>query len=315
MAGSWDGGMKRLVEEAPQDFISWLIQGAQFDSELSPHLQGRNIDADILYRIIIDGSPYLFHLEFQRRSDPDMAKRLWEYNVLATSKFDLSVYSFVIYLKKNGKIAEPPYIRRLHNGREVHRFYFTAIKLWEIPTDTFKGPGLQGLLPLLPLTRDGPSRSVVEEIIDGLCPAGEAPKSELLSLAYGFAALVLNDAADRAWLRRRFSMLEDILEGTWAFQELKQRGLEEGRKQGIEEGIKKGIKEGIKEGIREAYAQEVQRQRKMLITFVRARFPALIELAEERARALSVVEDLQALILNVGLAQSEEEARQHLNVS
>ncbi len=108
MAGSWDGNLKRLVQEAPQDFVDWLLKGALFEDELSPHLQHRQVDADLLYRLRFGHHPLLLHLEFQRRSDPLMARRLWEYNVLATCKFDCPVYSFVLYLKKMVRWPTPP---------------------------------------------------------------------------------------------------------------------------------------------------------------------------------------------------------------
>ncbi len=129
MAGSWDGNLKRLVHEAPQDFVSWLLAGAHFEAELSPHLQDRQIDADLLYRIRFGDQPQLLHLEFQRRSDPQMARRLWEYNVLATCKFDCPVSSFVLYLKKDGQTAQSPHQVYLHDGRMVHHFHFEVIKL------------------------------------------------------------------------------------------------------------------------------------------------------------------------------------------
>lgn len=100
MAGSWDSKLKLLVTIAPQDIISWLLAGAALESELSPHLQNRNIDADMLYQVNIDHHPCLLHSEFQRLGDHNIAQRVWEYNVLATSKYHLPVHSFVVYLKK-----------------------------------------------------------------------------------------------------------------------------------------------------------------------------------------------------------------------
>jgi hypothetical protein len=82
MAGSWDSQLKMLVAIAPQDIISWLLTGARLESELSPHLPGRNIDADILYQVNIDNHTCLLHIEFQRLGNYEMAKRVWEYNVL-----------------------------------------------------------------------------------------------------------------------------------------------------------------------------------------------------------------------------------------
>lgn len=63
----------------------------------------------------------------------------------------------------------------------------------------------------------------------------------------------------------------------------------------------------------EVILQEVQRYRKMLLAFVQARFPTLEQLAEERGNALDDLEQLQALILSVGLAASEQEAKKFLS--
>lgn len=58
-------------------------------------------------------------------------------------------------------------------------------------------------------------------------------KSDLLSLAYAFAALVFKSEQDREWLRRRFTMLsDDILEDSWAYQEMLAKGIEKGWKKG-----------------------------------------------------------------------------------
>ena len=296
VASSWDGQLKRLVGEAPQDFISWLIGGAQFESELSPHLQSRNVDADILYRVMINQQQALLHIEFQKRHEPDMAMRLWKYNVLATCEFSLPVYSFVIYLKKDHKMAESPYVWKWQSGQEIHRFNFGVIKLWEISTEALKQLGLKGLLPLLPLTHEGNAKEVVEEVIAGLCPVGEKPMKELLSLAYGLAALIFNNTADHAWLRKKFSMLEDVLKDSWALQEIMQKGLEQGLEQGLGEGLR----------------QEVQRHRQILTTIVESRFPTLVQVTKERCQAIDNPERLQDLIIRAGVAQNEQDFRAYL---
>ena len=83
---------------------------------------------------------------------------------------------------------------------------------------------IEGLLPLLPLTQDGISRQVVDEMIVGLNKAG---KRDLLPLAYAFAALVFKQTEDHEWLRKRFAMLsDDILEDSWAYQEMLAKGME-----------------------------------------------------------------------------------------
>lgn len=312
MAGSWDGNLKRLVQEAPQDFVDWLLSGALFEDELSPHLQHRQVDADLLYRLSFGNHPLLLHLEFQRRSDPQMARRLWEYDVLATCKFDCPVYSFVLYLKKDGPVAQSPHQVCLHDGRMVHHFHFGVIKLWDVPSASLLDAGLPGLLPLLPLSREGKRRETIDAMIKGLCPPGEAPNGGLLSLAYGLASLVFEEREEHGWLQRRFLMMEELLAESWVFREWREKALEEGLKQGLQQGEEKGRKEGREEGQEEALLREIQRQRQILLAFVQARFPSLTQLAEERCKAFDNPEQLQTLILNVGLAQREQDVRKCL---
>lgn len=151
MAGQWDSALKQLIKINPQHFVSWLLEGAHYVGELSPHLN-RNLDMDTLHEVTLNGKQYALHIEFQRRAPTNMAKRVWEYNVLASCFLDYTVISYIIYLKKDGAVAESPFIREHPDGSEIHRFYFTNVKLWEIPTEILKQVGLVALLLLVPLT-------------------------------------------------------------------------------------------------------------------------------------------------------------------
>jgi len=82
-------------------------------------------------------------------------------------------------------------------AKGVGRFYYLVIKLWEVESDTLKQSGLEGLLPLLPLTKNGARYEVVDEMIEALIAAD---KKDLLALGYAFAGLVLESDADKAWL-------------------------------------------------------------------------------------------------------------------
>ena len=227
---------------------------------------------------------------------------------MATCKFDCPVSSFVLYLKKDGQVAQPPHQICLHDGRLIHHFHFEVIKLWDVPTASLLAAGLPGLLPLLPLTREGKRRETIEAMISGLCPLGEAPYGGLLSVAYGLASLVFEEREEHEWLKRRFLMMEELLAESWAFREWREKALVEGR----EEGLQQGMQQGLEQGIQQAMQQEVQRHRRMLQTLVQARFPALAQLAEERGNTLDDPEQLQSLLLNVSLAPNAQEAKEHL---
>ncbi len=167
-----------------------------------------------------------------------------------------------------------------------------------MPTASLLDAGLPGLLPLLPLTRDGKSREAVEAMISSLYPLEDASRRGLLSLGYALAALVFQEREEHDWLKRRFLMIEDILAESWAFQELQEKALIKGREEGMQQGLEQGMQQGMQQ---------------VLLAFVQARYPALIGLAEERCKTFDNPEQLQALIINVGLAQSEQEAKKLLS--
>ena len=60
--------------------------------------------------------------------------------------------------------------------------------------------------------------------------------------------------------------MQDILEGSWVYQEMTAKSLEKGRQQGLEEGLEKGREEGRQQGIQAA--------QQIAISIVTARFPA-----------------------------------------
>src|SRR6185295_589943 len=98
--GKWDGKMKHLANLAPEDFVHWLIGDAEFYRELSTNFASRDLDGDAPWLIAIKQMPTLLHLEFQVKPDPNMGRRLWEYNTEASIKYEQPVKSVVIYLKK-----------------------------------------------------------------------------------------------------------------------------------------------------------------------------------------------------------------------
>src|SRR5947209_6848834 len=113
MAGPFDSMMKRLIRQYAEHFSKWLDAETTFVRDLNIELQSQHIFADALLSVIKRGRPVILHMEVQTGKDPEMARRLLEYNILASRQYDhLPVYSYVIYLRNVGVIPEPPYIRR-----------------------------------------------------------------------------------------------------------------------------------------------------------------------------------------------------------
>ena len=303
MAGKWDTSTKRLVSTHPEDFIRWLIPGAQFTGTVearSLNLNNREIEADSLHRLTLNGIACLIHIEFQSYADKQMAERMWEYNALATSTYHCPTDSFVIYLKRCN-VPKPHFTWMFPTGKTVHMFQFEVIKLWEVPFEVLKDAGMAGLLPLMVLAKGGKSRKVVEEAITAIKTVEDENARDLLSLTYIFAALAFVKEADRHWLKRRFSMFEDALKDSWAYQEIWQEGEQVGEQKGLQKGLQQGLQEGL------------HRQRQMLVYLVRKNFPNILEMAKERANAIDRPDVLQDMIFQLFNVETEEEARRILS--
>jgi predicted transposase YdaD len=295
MAKLWDDMLKRMFKANPQHFLNWLVPNAVALHELSSELktptlaelkdrqspETRDLTTDIQYVILWYGVETILHLEFQRRGDKEMGKRLWQYNTTTIVNKGLPVYSIVIYLRNDRKIEEPPYIDRLPNGRPYHIFFYEAIKLWEVAAEVFLQPGAEGLLPLVTLTQDGKRREVVDEMIQRLVASHN---NNLLSMAFNFAALVYSKPNEQQWLIERFEMHKKDLEESWVYQKILGEGREEGR-----------------EALRETF-----------MGFLNARYPMLVELAHEQIRGINDIKTLQEVVKKVFYLQTAGEIEEYL---
>lgn len=151
------------------------------------------------------------------------------------------------------------------------------------------------MLPLLPLAKgaDEARNAIVGDMIEGLRAAG---KEDMLALGYAFAGLVYEKEDDRQWLKRRFAMFHDMLEESWSYREM------------VEKGIDKGIDIGIERGELKALSA----LRPVLIHFVETRFPDLASLAQQQAERINRPEALSTVLDKLFLAQTTESARQVL---
>jgi hypothetical protein len=160
--------MKLLVEENPQAMVSFVLKGAiyegnldrelaltTYDSELAPELRDLVLNADELYEVVLDDEHFILHLEFQRFGEQDKPRKIWKCNTMTTIVTGKTVYSVLIYGQPEPDIPAPAYEIRLPNGQLTHSFAFSQIKLWEIEPQVFEQPQFAGLLPLLPLTKNG----------------------------------------------------------------------------------------------------------------------------------------------------------------
>jgi len=278
VAHPWDFWMKELARQEPQALVSLLLPGAEFLGTIDKELQGRTVEADLLFRVVWRGVEIILHIEFQRQADKNMAHRVWEYNVMTRCVEPYPVYSVVIYLSQKGEIVESPYVLEDVPGETAHIFFFRNLKLWEVSPEEFKREGLEGLLTLLPLTAGGNSREVVEEMITEL---KARDRTDLLSLGWVFAGLAFEGSGDEEWLKERFTSMKDLLQESPVYQLI--------------------VKEGLEQGL--------QGLRQILVHLVKKRFPILAPLAQEQAALIGDSQVLQNMIDAIIDAETVEEVR------
>lgn len=230
----------------------------------------------------------LLHIEFQTYNDAAMAERLLRYNVLARSEYKLPVEPYVIYLLRDGEVPKSPLIWTCPRDNKVLEFHFHSIELGKMKPEELISTGLPDLLPLLPLTKDGGRRQVVNTMIVSL---EKAQRIELLSIGGTLASYVFSQesVADLAWLQRRLRDMHDILRESPYYQEI----LEEGREEGREEG-------------------QIQTLRQLVVDIIAERFPKLTRLARKQTMFVEDAAILHRLIIKLSTAESIEEAREHL---
>ena len=309
--GQWDDTLKRMIKSKPQDFISWVLKEAQFQEALATELKGRTIVADLVFGALLRGQKTGVHFEVQKKKDDDMGRRLLEYNIFAVYEHKCYILSCVIYLRKQGQILDSPLVWRLPNGQVILEFHFVVIKLWEKTVEELLQAGLAGLLPLLPLAQDGHRYEVLDLMVQELSTIQEWG---LLSLGKTIAGLVFTDEADQTELQRRFAMYEDILEDSWVYQEIlekgQKQGLELGQKQGLELGKKQGLELGKKQGKQEGQLEALQQ---MLISIIQTRFPEMVRQANKQVAQATNREQLQQAVIEVSIARDASEVARALS--
>ncbi len=92
-------------------------------------------------------------------------------------------------------------------------------------------------------------------------------------------------------------MFHDILESSWSYQEIIQKGVDQGRQRGLEQGLEEG---------------ELKTLRSVLVRLVEKHFPELLPLAQQQAAQLNNLVVLNTAVDKLLGAQTIEQARQVL---
>ena len=88
--------------------------------------------------------------------------------------------------------------------------------------------------------------------------------------------------------------MQDILEESWAYQEMVQKGLAKGLEQGKQQGLEQGKRESLEQ---------------VIVQFVEIRFPDLVPLAKQQVAQATNAQHLHEMVGQLFAVHSEREAR------
>lgn len=68
----------------------------------------------------------------------------------------------------------------------------------------------------------------------------------------------------------------------------------------------------MEEGAEKEHQRRIQDQRDNILSFLKAKYPELVALAEQHVSEISDIETLQQLLLKVGLSKTSDEVQRYL---
>lgn len=227
--GDKDIGGKYLIDRDPQGWVRWLLQdpGLEVAQILSPNFQFVARYSDSLLDVRRGEERFAVLAELQLYYEDDMPERVTVYTALARQKYKLDVLPVVVYLIPPGEEQEiAAAYHRNFRGTITHQD-FHVIKLWEInATDALVAPIPPGLLPYVPLMA-GANEAILRQCVARI--RQEPDREQLETILALFAMITMNPAVVERVVR--WSMT--ILEKSPIYQEILQKGIEEGRQSSL----------------------------------------------------------------------------------
>jgi hypothetical protein len=303
----YDTSFKAILDDITLEILSYLLgEEIIFAEELKESLFKQNtvkppLRVDCAYKARSrqreQVGVFVLHVEVETAPTPKIPARLWEYAAMLHNKYDLPVLQLLLCPFETPNLPMPPYQVKL--GEEVMDEHgYRAEGLWLREARELIEQKRVLLYVLLPTMKDVTYEMLVQALREmrAFFAAGE---SRLCNHLLWFDALLGRTAQitpeDKGRIRHvMLNEFHSLLDEGY-FVQLRR---EEGRQEGLEEGVVKGREEGLTEGLQEA-----------LTTVIELRFPALLDLAQERTKQARTPEKLRLALKVIKTVSNEEAAR------
>ncbi|SRR5713226_5399241 len=279
----FDTTFKDWIRQQARAILPLLLVGAIYEDTLDVEIIRPTMRVDKVFKIIFMGKVYIFHIEFESGTDPHMVSRLLIYNAILYHDYQLPVISMIVYPFKT-KIAESPLQVSRENGNII-TFDFLTLPLFTLDAEQYVREHLVCMYPLLP-TMQGTNHVMMQQAMDEL--------AELYR-------------EDEVTLAQQFVWMNLLLERTETIAPPEKVAIKEALKMydrlwSESPTIKKIRTESETQG-------EVRAAQRMLVNFVKLRFPALTELAQQRISQINKPDALDLLAQQIYTAPDEHMVR------
>ena len=299
---SYDNLLKRLVEHQAKALLPIFFQHLPIVrlEELTIELLIPPRRGDRVYKAYLrraDGSlkTVILQVEFEADDNQKMDKRLHVYHAVLHEKYELPVYSLLVYPFEVTGVSSP--LIEDDDGTVIDIFHYRTLPLFNESALNYVEQGvvpMYGLLPVMKDTSDELLLKAIDAMVEYYGDNESLLRDELLCFRVLFERAHQLSAEEEARVERRLHMFDPLLENSpWVQAKLAES---------LEKGLAKGLAKGEARG-------EFHHAQEMVIRFVQRRFPSLGEVARTCVQQATQTRALNALMEQLWFAPDEFAAR------
>ena len=218
---AYDNVCKIIAEKYPSDFVGWLLNERPGKIRvLKTELSIEPIRADSVKFLRTDNR--ILHIEFQTltTSKPEISFRILDYSVRLKRTYNLPVTQVVIFLQETSDAIA--FTEEYVDETTTHRY--RALRMWEQDSALFINNA--GLLPLASLAKTDLPQTLLSQV------AGEIAKIPDRATRQNTAAyteILAGLRFEKNLIRQLLS--EDIMQESVIYQDILQKGKQQGKQQ------------------------------------------------------------------------------------
>lgn len=219
---TYDNICKYLAEQYPRNFVNWLFSESATEIQiLKTELSLEPIRADSV--TLLQTSNQILHLEFQTlpQSDPPMPLRMLDYWVRLHRQYRCPIEQVIIFLKYT--TSELAFVEQFTAANTWHRY--RVIRIWEQDPEPLLADS--ALLPLAALARTNSPQRLLEQVAAQVANIESATQQRNVSSC---VQLLAGLRFEKDLIRQLFR--EEIMRESVIYQDIIQKGLQQGRQEG-----------------------------------------------------------------------------------